>query len=108
MAAAPTANSVKRSISLSFFFSIQRVGSQPFTSPAMRTRNCRAVEQRDGADAALAGEERAPGLARADADGGDEADAGDDDAFHVGVTQLGSRRSAGEPLRRYFLACFSM
>src|ERR1019366_5004369 len=38
MEAAPSASSVKRSISLSFFRSMKRVGSQPLTSPAMRTR----------------------------------------------------------------------
>ena len=36
--AAPMANSEKRSISLSFFFSMKRSGSQPFTSPAIFTR----------------------------------------------------------------------
>src|SRR5579863_8922901 len=38
IAAAPRANSMKRSSSLSFFRSIQRVGSQSLTSPAIRTR----------------------------------------------------------------------
>ena len=93
---------MKRSISFSFFFSMKRVPSQPFTSPANRTRNARAVEERDRRDAALAREERAPGLVPADADRGDEADAGDDDAFHGVLLALRPRRAA------YFFACFSM
>src|SRR3954452_1034313 len=49
MDAAPSANSMKRSISLSFFFSMKRVPSQSFTSPANRTRNAEQSKRVIGA-----------------------------------------------------------
>ena len=54
-------------------------GSNSFTSPPMCDGVLRGVERLDRPDAALAGEHRAPEPLDADADRGDDADAGHDD-----------------------------
>jgi hypothetical protein len=93
MDAAPSANSVNRSISLSFFFSIQRVGSQPLTSPAMRTRK---AEQ---SNCVMGPMPPVP-----------ESSAPHDSAVPMptGVTSPIPVMTTRSMMPRYFLACFSM
>ncbi len=95
--AAPSASSMKRSISFSFFFSMKRSGSQLFTSPAIFDAEERGIEQRDEPDAALCRKRALQVSSTTDAEGSDEPDAGDDDACRD------ERRTT-----EFFLAFFSM
>ena len=65
-------------------------GSKPFTSPAIRVGRRAGVEVGDRADAGLAGEQRAPGRGRVEADRRQRAD-----ARHDGIARLTHRPKPG-------------
>ena len=66
---------MKRPIFFSSFFSIQRNGSKFFTSPRDGAVEAGGIKERDGADAAFAGDEIFPTFVGADAQRADQSNA---------------------------------
>ena len=91
---------MKRPIFFSSFFAIQRSGSKPWTSAAMRQSNAVASKWVMGPMPLCAGENFLPDLVGADAQGTDQADT----RYHDSAPQRANSPLMDSGERDYFLA----